>query len=129
MRIRRLLRLFAGLWLLALLSGGAYANAQATTTITLLQTTDLHANLLAWDYYSGQPAEWGLAKVATLVKQERAADPSALLLDSGDTIQGTPLGYYYAAIDQSATHPMAATMNALKYDVAALGNHEFNYGE
>jgi 2',3'-cyclic-nucleotide 2'-phosphodiesterase/3'-nucleotidase len=129
MRIRRLLRLFAGLWLLVLLSGGAYANAQATTTITLLQTTDLHANLLAWDYYSGQPAEWGLAKVATLVKQERAADPSALLLDSGDTIQGTPLGYYYAAIDQGATHPMAATMNALKYDVAALGNHEFNYGQ
>lgn len=99
------------------------------TTITLLQTTDLHANLLAWDYYTGQTAEWGLAKVATLVKRERELDPEAVLLDSGDTIQGTPLGYYYAAIDQNAPHPMAVAMNALKYDVAALGNHEFNYGQ
>lgn len=97
-------------------------------TITLLSTTDIHTNLVAYDYYASRPAEWGLAKVATLVNQERAKDPSALLLDSGDTIQGTPLGYYYAVVDPSAPHPMAVAMNALKYDVAALGNHEFNYG-
>ncbi len=128
MRTRLVLRLIAAFALLATLTITPLASAQSTTTITILQTTDLHTNVLAWDYYTGQSAEWGLAKVATLIKQERAKDPDALLLDSGDTIQGTPLGYYYAAIDKNATHPMAALMNALEYDVAALGNHEFNYG-
>ncbi len=107
----------------------ASARAQdETTTITLLQTTDLHSNLMPFDYYANKEADWGLSKVASLVAQERAADPNALLIDSGDTIQGTPLGYYYAAIDKNAPHPMAVTMNALRYDAAALGNHEFNYG-
>jgi 2',3'-cyclic-nucleotide 2'-phosphodiesterase / 3'-nucleotidase len=105
------------------------AGAQGETQmITILQTSDLHTNLMPWDYYTGTVADWGLARVATLIKQERAKDPNLLLLDSGDTIQGTPLGFYYARIDQQAAHPMAVTMNALKYDAAAIGNHEFNYG-
>lgn len=105
------------------------ANAEdETETITILQTSDLHSNLMPWDYYAGKVADWGLARVATLVKAERAKDPNLLLLDSGDTIQGTPLGFYYARIDQKVAHPMAVTMNALKYDAAAIGNHEFNYG-
>lgn len=105
------------------------AQAQGeNVTLTIVQTSDLHSNLLPYDYYTGNVADWGLARVATLIKQERAIDPDLLLLDSGDTIQGTPLGYYYATIDKNAPHPMAVTMNALKYDAAAVGNHEFNYG-
>ncbi|EBM0725750.1 bifunctional metallophosphatase/5'-nucleotidase, partial [Salmonella enterica subsp. enterica serovar Senftenberg] len=56
---------------------------------------------------------------------------NTLLLDAGDTIQGTPLAYYYAKIDPitgGSVHPMAKAMNAMGYDAAALGNHEFNYG-
>jgi 2',3'-cyclic-nucleotide 2'-phosphodiesterase/3'-nucleotidase len=112
----------------SLLFAPAAAAKDDTTTITILQTSDLHTNLLPWDYYTGKVADWGLARVATLIKQERAKDPHLLLLDSGDTIQGTPLGYYYARIDQKIVHPMALTMNALQYDAAAIGNHEFNYG-
>jgi 2',3'-cyclic-nucleotide 2'-phosphodiesterase / 3'-nucleotidase len=118
----------AVLMLPGLLFAPTVAAQDAPTTITILQTSDLHTNLLPFDYYTGQVADWGLARVATLVKQERAKDPNLLLLDSGDTIQGTPLGYYYARIDQQVVHPMAATMNALNYDAAAIGNHEFNYG-
>lgn len=121
--------LLLGALVLPLAAAPTAAAQGDTRTLTILQTTDLHSNLLAYDYYTGRTAEWGLAKVATLVRRERAADPNALLLDSGDTIQGTPLGYYYAAIDKNAAHPMAVAMNALKYDVAALGNHEFNYGQ
>lgn len=97
-------------------------------TITVLETSDLHGNLMGWDYYGNKPAEWGLSKVATLIRQERAIDPNLMLLDAGDTIQGTPLAYYYNLIDTKAPHPMAATMNALGYDMSAIGNHEFNYG-
>jgi len=87
-------------------------------TLTILQTTDLHTNLMPWDYFSGTADERrGLAKVATLIKTERA-----------NTIQGTPLGTYYALSDNTPKHPMAVAMNLLSYDVMALGNHEFNYG-
>jgi 2',3'-cyclic-nucleotide 2'-phosphodiesterase/3'-nucleotidase len=55
-----------------------------------------------------------------------------LLIDAGDTIQGTPLSTYYAKVDPitdgHVTHPMALAMNAIGYDAAAVGNHEFNYG-
>lgn len=116
--------------LLPLFASGATLSAQTDgTTITVLQTSDLHGNLIPWDYYGNKPAEWSLSKVATLVKQERATDPDLLLLDAGDTIQGTPLAYYYNMIDTTTPHPMAATMNALGYDLSAIGNHEFNYGQ
>ena len=64
------------------------------------------------------------------MRAERGAD-NTLLLDAGDTIQGTPLAYYYAKVDPitgGSKHPMAKAMNAIGYDAAALGNHEFNYG-
>lgn len=107
--------------------------------LTVLGTTDLHGHVYNWDYYKN--AEYddkahndvGLAKAATLIKamrRERRGEP-ILTIDAGDTIQGTPLAYYYAKIDPiggSTVHPMAKAMNMLKYDAAALGNHEFNYG-
>jgi 2',3'-cyclic-nucleotide 2'-phosphodiesterase/3'-nucleotidase len=109
--------------------------------LTVLGTTDTHGNVLNWDYF--KDAEYddakhndvGLAKISTLVTAMRAerGHCSTLTLDAGDTIQGTPLSYYYARIDpitgaKAPIHPMAAAMNAIRYDAAALGNHEFNYG-
>jgi 2',3'-cyclic-nucleotide 2'-phosphodiesterase/3'-nucleotidase len=114
-----------------------------TVRLTVMGTTDLHGNVFNWDYFRN--AEYddsahndlGLAKISTLVTAVReriAADPRAprpLLLDAGDTIQGTPLAYYFAKIvpiTGGRLHPMAAAMNEIGYDAAALGNHEFNYG-
>ncbi|HZX03751.1 bifunctional metallophosphatase/5'-nucleotidase [Kribbella sp.] len=122
----------------------AYAGGPGKTVrLTVMGTTDLHGNVFNWDYFKN--AEYddaahndiGLAKISTLVSAVRdriAADrhaPRPLLLDAGDTIQGTPLAYYYAKIEPITgghTHPMAAAMNRIGYDAAALGNHEFNYG-
>ena len=108
--------------------------------MTVLGTTDSHGNVFNWDYFKNQEYDdtahndIGLAKVATLVramrKKFRKRGP-VLLLDAGDTIQGTPLAYYYARvapITAGGVHPMAAAMNKMRYDAAALGNHEFNYG-
>ena len=106
-------------------SGGDASSS--SVNLTILQTTDLHTNVMPWDYFSAKAATTqGLAKVATLVKRERTQ--CSLLIDSGDTIQGTPLGTYYALKDNAPKHPMAAAMESLKYDAMALGNHEFNYG-
>jgi 2',3'-cyclic-nucleotide 2'-phosphodiesterase / 3'-nucleotidase len=104
------------------------------TRLTVMGTTDLHGNVLNHDYFRDSEYDdpWhndvGLAKVATLVEQVRAGREHTLLVDAGDTIQGTPLAYYYATIDRERRHPVAAAMNAIGYDAAAVGNHEFNYG-
>ncbi|MEH0579958.1 bifunctional metallophosphatase/5'-nucleotidase [Streptomyces sp. B21-108] len=109
--------------------------------LTVLGTTDLHGHVFNWDYF--KDAEYkdaagnaqGLARISTLVNRIRAEKgrQNVLLLDAGDTIQGTPLTYYYAKVDPitakgGPVHPMAQAMNAIGYDAAALGNHEFNYG-
>ncbi|MEU0911588.1 5'-nucleotidase C-terminal domain-containing protein [Streptomyces althioticus] len=109
--------------------------------LTVMGTTDLHGHVFNWDYYKDDeyrdPAgnAQGLARVSTLVnriREERGRE-NTLLLDAGDTIQGTPLTYYYAKVDPitaegGPVHPMAQAMNAIGYDAVALGNHEFNYG-
>ncbi|MEU4171857.1 5'-nucleotidase C-terminal domain-containing protein [Streptomyces sp. NPDC026665] len=109
--------------------------------LTVMGTTDLHGHVFNWDYF--KDAEYsdkagnaqGLARISTLVNEIRAEKGrcNTLLLDAGDTIQGTPLTYYYAKVDPitakgGPVHPMAQAMNAIGYDAVALGNHEFNYG-
>ncbi|GGV67591.1 multifunctional 2',3'-cyclic-nucleotide 2'-phosphodiesterase/5'-nucleotidase/3'-nucleotidase [Streptomyces griseoloalbus] len=109
--------------------------------LTVMGTTDLHGHVFNWDYF--KDAEYGdaagnaqgLARVSTLVNEvrEEKGRHNTLLLDAGDTIQGTPLTYYYAKVDPitaegGPVHPMAQAMNAIGYDAVALGNHEFNYG-
>ncbi|GAA0252658.1 5'-nucleotidase C-terminal domain-containing protein [Actinomadura nitritigenes] len=109
-------------------------------TITVMGTSDLHSHAVNWDYYKDAAYSdsagnvVGLARVSSLVKQIRDARgrERTLLFDAGDTIQGTPLGFYYATVEPitktGLTHPMALQMNAIGFDAVALGNHEFNYG-
>ncbi len=110
-----------------------------TYHLTVLGTSDTHGNVYNWDYY--KDAEYddsghndvGVAKLAALVNKLRAeATGATLVLDAGDTIQGTPLATYYAKQEPITTtgekHPMARAMNVLHYDAITLGNHEFNYG-
>jgi 2',3'-cyclic-nucleotide 2'-phosphodiesterase/3'-nucleotidase len=104
------------------------ARAADRVVITVLETSDLHVNLLPWNYAKGEEGDWGLARVATRVRQIRATAPNVLLLDGGDTIQGAPAGWLEARRPSGGPHPMAAAMNALGYDAMAVGNHEFNFG-
>ncbi|KUN24050.1 bifunctional metallophosphatase/5'-nucleotidase [Streptomyces antibioticus] len=112
-----------------------------TWSFSILGTTDLHSHVFDWDYYKDAAYSdkagnsVGVARVATLIKQQRAAkgEHRVLLVDAGDIIQGTSLAYYFARVqpitDKGAPkHPMAVAMNHMRYDAAALGNHEFNYG-
>ncbi|MGF1492361.1 MAG: bifunctional metallophosphatase/5'-nucleotidase [Microcoleaceae cyanobacterium] len=104
------------------------AQSAQTKTITILETSDLHGNLMPWDYFANQPAEWGLARIVTLVQQERAKNPNLLLIDDGDTIQGTPLANYYNEVDTQSPHPIAEAFNVLGFDAVTLGNHDFDFG-
>ncbi|HEY2975686.1 MAG TPA: 5'-nucleotidase C-terminal domain-containing protein [Pyrinomonadaceae bacterium] len=96
--------------------------------IVVLGTTDLHGNLFPVDYYTNKADNRGLTKVATLVKQFRKENQNVLLIDSGDTIQGTPLEYYHNKKNNQPPDPMMLAMNALHYDAMTVGNHEYNFG-
>ena len=97
-------------------------------TITILGTSDIHSFIYPWEYKLGEPDnDAGLAKVYSVVKEVREENPDTILIDNGDTIQGTELADVFNK-DETVTQPMVAVMNYMKYDAWVLGNHEFNYG-
>jgi 2',3'-cyclic-nucleotide 2'-phosphodiesterase/3'-nucleotidase len=117
--------------LLALLAQ-AQASAAERVTLTVLATTDSHGFILPYDYFTRRPAPRGLAAAATLIRQVRHETPHTLLVDCGDTIQGSPLASVYQADARAgATHapePMMLAMNQMGYDAMVVGNHEYNFG-
>src|ERR1044072_4997955 len=96
--------------------------------ITILGTTDLHGNIDPIDYYANKPDNRGLAKIATLIKRVRKEQPNVLLIDSGDTIQGTPLESFHGRKNNQPIDPMMLVLNSLNYDAMTVGNHEYNFG-
>ncbi len=119
---------FSATFLAMLTAVGAHA---ATVDLRLLETTDLHSNMMDFDYYKDTPTEkFGLVRTATLINAARQEVANSVLVDNGDVIQGSPLGDYMAAkgLTQNEVHPVYKAMNTLDYAVGNLGNHEFNYG-
>lgn len=102
-----------------------------TIKLRIVETTDIHTNVMDYDYYKDKPSQKiGLTRAATLVKQARAEVENSVLVDNGDLIQGSPMGDYMAdkGIKAGEIHPVYKAMNTLNYDVGNIGNHEFNYG-
>ena len=114
--------------LLILVSATTGSVAPERIQITILGTTDLHGNINPIDYYTDKPDNRGLAKIATLVKRVRKEQPNVVLIDSGDTIQGTPLESYHNRKNNQPPDPMMLAMNALQFDAMTVGNHEYNFG-
>lgn len=96
--------------------------------LTILQTSDLHGHVLPLDYSTNKQKNLGLAKISAIIKKERKESENVLLIDNGDSIQGTPLTYHHAKKAADQKNPVILAMNALRYDAAVVGNHEFNYG-
>jgi len=102
----------------------SFSFAADTTTITILESADLHGRIYPHDYATDTvDSDTGLAKIATLVKQERAIDPDALLIDCGDTVQDNSAELF----NDLPIHPMIDGLNMLDYDAWVIGNHEFNF--
>ena len=98
--------------------------------LRLIATADLHAHVLAHDYLADAPlADGGLDRLAPLIERARAEVEGAVLLDDGDFLHGTPVADWAAAErarGRDGPDPVIAAMNRLRYDAAALGNHEFD---
>src|SRR5258707_14916803 len=104
------------------------AAAPARAHIVILGTTDMHGRVFPIDYYTNKYDNVGIAKAATLIKEARKRDADLMLVDSGDTIQGTPLEYLHNKKNNTPPDPMMLAMNALHYDSMTVGNHEYNFG-
>lgn len=101
--------------------------------LTIIHTSDVHSKILPFEHaplYTErklglQPDRGpygGIARVATIVKRERAKAGRVLHLDSGDLFQGAPIFNIFRG------EPEIRAMNYLGVDAAALGNHEFDAG-
>ena len=131
-RIRLLPTLAAAALLASAIAVPPGVSAAETRDVVVLGTSDIHGNVDNYDYFTdsvptGSSAR-GLTKVETYVKGVLAENPNTILIDDGDTIQGTPLNYYSEVLHPELPNPMAATMNAMNFVASTVGNHEFNYG-
>jgi len=106
------------------------AIAAETKTIRLLETADIHGNVEGWNYFTDKASSsGGMSRIVTYLNSVRAANPNTLIVDDGDTIQGTPLTYLYNILTPGVPNPMAVAMNSMGYTSMTLGNHEFNFGQ
>ncbi len=107
-------------------------NSSDNVEILFLNTSDMHGQLYATDYTAAAEASGtyrqGWTRVATYLKEQRALYDNVFLSDTGDTVQGTPLTYYYAFEEDTLEDPSMKVLRTLDYDMWVLGNHEFNYG-
>lgn len=97
--------------------------------ISILATSDTHGYVRAYDELTHAQTTSGLSRVASFVKQRRKEEKSIVLIDNGDTLEGSLFAtYLYASQDDWEEHPLVTAMNSMQYDAAIPGNHEFNYG-
>ena len=96
----------------------------ATKSLRILATSDLHGKFMPWDYALNAASPSGsMAQLSTAIARYRTND--TLLVDAGDTIQDNAAEIF---LGNGEVHPMIQAINALRYDVWTVGNHEFNYG-
>ncbi|WP_340615324.1 bifunctional 2',3'-cyclic-nucleotide 2'-phosphodiesterase/3'-nucleotidase [Xenorhabdus entomophaga] len=103
----------------------------ATVDLRVMETSDIHSNLMDFDYFKDKSTEqFGLVRTANLIKAAKSEATNAILVDNGDLIQGSPLADYMAAkgLKKGDVHPAHQLMNTMGYTVGNFGNHEFNFG-
>ncbi|WP_459210464.1 bifunctional metallophosphatase/5'-nucleotidase [Aquimarina rhabdastrellae] len=110
---------FVGLGGLSLQS----CNRVETKRITILHTNDVHSQIDPLPVSNKRyPGLGGFARRASVIHQVRQQNPNTLLLDAGDIFQGTPYFNYYGGELEFKL------MSKLEYDIATLGNHDFDNG-
>ena len=93
--------------------------------LNIYYTSDTHGHIFPVNYGTNKPEDSGLLNIAKEIKK----DGNTLVLDGGDSLQGTPLTQYYLSHSKEYDfHPVATGFNAMKLDYFTLGNHDFNFG-
>jgi len=108
-------------WALALGAQGA-----REVRVQVLMTADLHGHVLPQDSYTLQPVNQGWAKLATLIRGLRDANPDTVAVDCGDATQGEPINYIWSRLDSNLPEPSMAIMNSLGYNAMVVGGQELD---
>lgn len=97
--------------------------------ITILATTDIHGNILGYNYDKGESFNnSGMNRIYSYIKQVKSENLNTLVVDNGDIIQGNTLTDEMYSNKKDEKHPVISAMNFMGYDAMVLGNHEFNFG-
>jgi 2',3'-cyclic-nucleotide 2'-phosphodiesterase/3'-nucleotidase len=96
--------------------------------LQVLTTTDVQGHILPQDSFTLQPANQGWARLATLIRSLRAANPNTVLVDCGGATQGEPINYVWSQLNRQQPEPSMAIMNSLGYNAMVVGRHEFDHG-
>ena len=119
-------------FVLALLLGAQTASPAANADsahVVLVATTDVHGRVLAWDYVCDRETPGGLSRAAAMLETLRAQYPEqVVVVDAGDLLQGNPFAGYFGRVERRRPNPMVDALNALHYDAAVPGNHDFDFG-
>ena len=94
----------------------------AEDEITVLFTHDLHSHLLPAANETGGGEYGGYARLMTVIREQKAKDPDAILVDGGDFSMGS---LFQTAYPTSAIE--LRMMGAMGYDATTFGNHEYDY--
>ncbi|MCX7025930.1 MAG: bifunctional UDP-sugar hydrolase/5'-nucleotidase [Spirochaetes bacterium] len=114
---------------IAMISMTAFAQPAAkSVALTFIETSDVHGAIYPYDFVSAKPTATSLAQAVSLIAEERAANPNTILVDDGDSLQGTPMVYYYNFEKTDVAHVWAQAVNYLKYDFVGVGNHDIEAG-
>jgi len=95
---------------------------------TLCITTDIHGMVLAKSTVTQKTTFSGLARYSSALKNIRNTHNHVLVLDNGDTIQGTPLCTVAHKEMSDRINPIAQVFNHIGVDYFNIGNHDFNFG-
>jgi 2',3'-cyclic-nucleotide 2'-phosphodiesterase/3'-nucleotidase/5'-nucleotidase len=114
--------------LLACLGFAAPLAAQDTARVLIVASTDVHGQATAWDYAADRAFAGGLTRAATVIDSLRRRYPEQVVVaDAGDLLQGNPLTAWAAKVPRDP-HPLVEALGLAGYDVATLGNHDFDFG-
>ncbi|HMJ59660.1 MAG TPA: 5'-nucleotidase C-terminal domain-containing protein, partial [Gemmatimonadales bacterium] len=112
-----------------LLAAQAPSQASDTIHLVIVATTDVHGRVRGWDYVRDVETQGGLARAGTILETLRTQYPGrVVLVDAGDLLQGNPFATFFGKQDQRQPHPIVDALNALQYDAATPGNHDFDFG-
>jgi 2',3'-cyclic-nucleotide 2'-phosphodiesterase (5'-nucleotidase family) len=100
----------------------AAAADSSESELTILFTHDLHSHLLPSANESGEGEYGGYARLMTVIRQQKAKDPNAILVDGGDFAMGS---LFQTAYPTSAIE--LRMMGAMGFDATTFGNHEYDY--
>lgn len=123
-KMKKLLSVFLALALTLAMAGMLPVQVQAAegdVVITLLETTDIHGHLVETPGSDKAEYQYRMAYMAKLFEDYRAKGDT-IVLNGGDTFQGTPLS------NLSFGKYLIQTLDAMKFDASAVGNHEFDWG-